>query len=77
VSLSTWLRLGWLAVAADFLYWIWELRQPEEQQLSSWHADLNVALYYGGALLFVALLLVSYVAWRVNQRHRSAGESRG
>jgi hypothetical protein len=49
---------------------LWELRQPEEQHLSSWHLTLNIILYYGGALLFVALLLVSYLVWRVNQRDR-------
>jgi cytochrome c-type biogenesis protein CcmH/NrfG len=70
VSLNGWLRAGWLIVTADFVYWLWELRRREEQQLSTWHADLNVVLYYGGAILFVGLLLVSYVAWRVKQRAR-------
>lgn len=64
------LRLGWSLVAADLVYWLWELRQPEEQQLSSWHANLNVVLYWGGGILFVVLLLVGYVAWRVDQRRR-------
>lgn len=68
MSLNGWLRLGWLLLAADFAYWIWELRQPEEQHLSSWHAALNIALYYGGAVLFFLLLVVGYVAWRVKQR---------
>jgi heme/copper-type cytochrome/quinol oxidase subunit 2 len=68
VSLNAWLRLGWLVLAADLVYWLWELRQPEEQQLSSWHAALNIVLYYGGAILFVVLLVVSYLVWRVNQR---------
>lgn len=68
MSLSGWIRLGWFLMAADVAYWLWELRQPEEQQLSSWHVALNIALVLGGAILLVVLLLVSYVAWRVNQR---------
>ena len=67
---SVWLRVGWLVLAADVAYWIWEWRQPEGQQLSTWHADLNVVLYYGGALLFAGLLLVGYLVWRVNERAR-------
>lgn len=70
MSLNALLRLGWLVLAADFLYWLWELRQPEEQRLSSWHATLDIVLYWGGGLLFVIVLLVSYVVWRVNQRGR-------
>jgi hypothetical protein len=73
VPTHRWLRLGWLILAADFAYWMWEGRQPEEQQLSTWHAGLNAFLYYGGAILFVGLLLASYVAWRVNQRARERG----
>lgn len=73
MTLNGWLRLGWFLVAADLAYWIWELRQPEEQQLSQWHADLNIALYYGGGFLFIALLVLSYLAWRVNQRARDFG----
>lgn len=66
--MNAWLRVGWLVLAADVLYWLWELRQPEEQRLSSWHATLNIFLYWGGAILFVVLLLIGYVAWRVKQR---------
>ena len=68
MSPNGWIRLGWLVLAADFAYWSWQLRQPEEQQLSSWHAVLNIVLYYGGAALFVVLLCVSYITWRLNQR---------
>jgi hypothetical protein len=71
VSLGGLLRPGWLVLAADFAYWLWELRQPEEQQLSSWHATLNIVLYWGGALLFVALIIVSLIVWRVNERQRT------
>jgi hypothetical protein len=71
VSLSAWLRLGWLVLAADFVYWMWELRQPEDQQLSGWHATLNIFLYYGGGILFVVLLVLSVLVWRVNQHHRT------
>lgn len=70
MSLNALLRLGWLVLGADFAYWLWELRQPEGQQLSSWHAALNIVLYYGGALLFVALIVVSYIVWRIDQRGR-------
>lgn len=71
MSLSALLRLGWFALAADFAYWLWELRQPEEQHLSSWHATLNIVLYYGGALLFLVLLIVSWIVWRANERERT------
>jgi hypothetical protein len=71
VSLGTLHRLGWLVLAADFAYWLWELRQPEEHQLSSWHATLNIFLYWGGALLFVVLLSVSWILWRANERERT------
>lgn len=71
MSLGGLLRLGWLVLAADFAYWLWELRQPEEQQLSSWHATLNIVLYWGGALLFVVLIIVSLTVWRVNERQRT------
>jgi hypothetical protein len=68
VSVTAWLRLGWLVLAADFAYWLWQLRQPEDQELSSWHATLNILLYWGGAFLLVLLLVVSYMVWRVKQR---------
>jgi hypothetical protein len=71
VSLGTWLRPGWLVLAADVAYWLWQLRQAEEQQLSSWHATLNIFLYWGGALLFVVLLIVSLIVWRANERERT------
>jgi hypothetical protein len=71
VSLGGLLRLAWLVLAADFAYWLWELRQPEEQQLSSWHAALNIVLYWGGALLFVALIIATLIVWRVNERQRT------
>ena len=71
MSLRAWLRIGWLLLAADFAYWLWQLRQPEDEQLPSWHATLNFVLYYGGALLFVALFVVSYLLWRVNERERT------
>ncbi|HZS30452.1 MAG TPA: hypothetical protein VFA37_04285 [Gaiellaceae bacterium] len=67
MTLSGWLRVGWSALAADAGYWIWEGRQPEEQRLSGWHADLNIVLYFGGGILFVVLLLAGYLVWRARQ----------
>lgn len=68
MSLTAWLRLGWLVLAADFAYWLAQLRQPEDQELSSWHSTLNIFLYWGGAILFVLLLVASYMVWRAKQR---------
>ena len=70
VSLSAWILLGWFALAADVVYWCWELGQPEDQQLSTWHADLNIVLYFGAGALFVVLLIVSLLAWRANESAR-------
>lgn len=70
MSLSALLRVGGLVLAADFAYWLWQLRQPEDEQLPSWQASLNIVLY-GGALLLVVLLIVSLLVWRANERERA------
>jgi hypothetical protein len=36
-----------------------------------WWGTLNVFLYYGGALLFVVLLVVSLLVRHANERERS------
>lgn len=71
MSLSAWLRIGWLVLAADVVYWIVISGHTGEPGPRGWWGTLNIFLYYGGALLFVFLLVVSYVAWRVNQRERT------
>jgi hypothetical protein len=35
-----------------------------------WWGHLNISLYYGGALLFVVLLIVSLIVWRAKERER-------
>jgi D-alanyl-lipoteichoic acid acyltransferase DltB (MBOAT superfamily) len=74
VSLSAWVRVGWLALAADFLYWRLGGSGPlddNEGSVPQWHSILNAVLWYGGALLFVVLLVVSYLLWRANERERT------
>lgn len=68
MRLKALLGLGWLVLVGDVVYWTWELGQDEEQQLSTWHADLNEILFYGAPILFLLLLCLSYLAWRINQR---------
>ena len=70
MSLSAWLRIGWLVLAADFVYWLWLMGQPEPGP-EGWWGRLNIVLYFGGALLFVVLLIVSLIVWRVNERERT------
>ena len=67
VSLRAWVRLGWFALAADVVYWYWELGQFEDHALSAWHAVLNSVLYFGGGVLLVVLLIVTPLVWRVNR----------
>jgi hypothetical protein len=78
VSISAWLRIGWLAFAADVAYWMFGGAGPLDDggpPVSSWHATLNAILYFGGAVLFLVLLVLSYLVWRVNEgaRTRDAG----
>jgi hypothetical protein len=48
VAFTRWLRIGWLIVAADFLYWISGLAyRGEEQQMSDRHATFNTVTYFG------------------------------
>jgi hypothetical protein len=75
VPLSAWLRIGWLALAADFLYW-WlggagPLDDAPGRPISQLHAALNVVLYFGGAVLFLVLLVLSWLRWRANERERA------
>lgn len=73
MPLSGWVRAGWLALAADFLYWRLGGAGPlddNEGNVPQWHGILNAVLWYGGGLLFVVLLALSYLLWRANQRER-------
>jgi hypothetical protein len=71
VSRDVWLRVGWLALAADVGYWIWQMGHADaESGLPTWHAVFNVVTVIGGCVLFAALLLGTYIVWRVNQRER-------
>jgi hypothetical protein len=73
MSLSAWLRVGWLALAADFAYWRFGVGalDDNEQPISQWHGVLNGVLWYGGLLLFVVLLVLSLLLWRANERERT------
>jgi hypothetical protein len=72
MSLSAWIRIGWLVLAADFVYWMFGGAGPLDDAgyISSWHATLNEVLYFGGWILFLVLLVLSYLLWRVNERER-------
>jgi len=73
VSLSAWLRIGWFALAADVAYW-WlggAGQLDDVESISQWHAILNEVLYFGGLVLFVVLLVLSWLLWRVNERERT------
>ena len=67
VSLSAWLRIGWLVLLADVVYWLWLTGHTGEPGPEGWWGYLNILLYWGGTFLFV-VLLISYLVWRVNQR---------
>ena len=74
MSLSAWLRIGWLALAADVAYWIFGGAGPLDDAgppISSWHATLNAFLYFGGWVVLLVLLVLSYLRWRVNERERT------
>lgn len=71
MSMRAWLRVGWLVLLADVAYWIWQMGHVNaESGLPSWHAAFNIATVVGGAILLVALLVGSYVAWRLNEHER-------
>lgn len=74
MALSAWLRVGWLVFAADVAYWMFGgsgALDDTGPPISSWHATVNAFLYFGGWVLFFALLVVSYLLWRVNERGRT------
>jgi hypothetical protein len=71
VTLSAWLRIGWLVLAADAVYFGWMLGHTGEPGPEGWWGTLNIFLYYGGALLFVVLLIVSLLVWHANERRRT------
>src|SRR5262249_37371181 len=69
VSLSAWLRIGWLVFAADVVYWFWLMGQPEPGP--GWWGRLNIVLYFGGALLFVVLIIIGLIVWRATEREQT------
>jgi hypothetical protein len=69
VTLTRWLRVGWLILSADVLYWISGVAyKGEEEPLADWQATLNSITYFGGLILFALLLVGSYIDWRRKQR---------
>jgi hypothetical protein len=65
--------LGWFALAADVAYW-WlggAGQLDDVESISPWHAILNEVLYFGGLVLFVVLLVLGWLLWRVNERERT------
>ena len=73
MSLSAWLRIGWLVLAADVVYFGWMMGHTGEPGPEGWSGYLNIFLYWGGALLFIVLLIVSLIVWRANERERTLG----
>lgn len=71
-SLRLVLQIGWLALFADILYWtLGGAGQLDDvESISQSHATLNEVLYYGGLALFLLLLLLSWLRWRINQREQ-------
>jgi hypothetical protein len=68
VSFKRWLRVGWLVLIADVVYWIWQMGQVNAVGgLPTWHVVLNIVTVIGGCVLFAVLLLSSYVGWRGKQ----------
>lgn len=53
------LAFGWFALVADYVYWMWQLGRPENEDISSFHARLNLVFYVGAPVLFVVLLVFS------------------
>ena len=69
MTFTRWLRIGWLIVAADFLYWISGFAYGgEEQQMSDWHATVNTVTYLGGWLLVGLLLVGELIVWLAKPR---------
>jgi hypothetical protein len=54
--MSTWLRVGWLVLLADLVYWIWEMgRADGDLPMPGWQGIFNAITFYGGwssSLLF-------------------------
>jgi heme/copper-type cytochrome/quinol oxidase subunit 2 len=74
VRSSAWLRIGWIALAADVAYFMFGgagALDDSGPPISSWHATLNAFLYFGGGVLLLVLLVLSYLLWRVNERART------
>ena len=69
MSLSAWLRIGLLVFTADFVYWFFLMGQPEPGP-EGWWGRLNIVLYFGGALLFV-VIIISLIVWRANEREQT------
>ena len=69
MNLSRWLRIGWLILLADVLYWISPVGFTDgDLPMADWHAWFNTVTFFGGWILFGCLLLGSYVAWVGKQR---------
>jgi hypothetical protein len=71
VSVGAWLRIGWLVWAADVVYFGWMMGHTGEPGPEGWWGRLNIVLYFGGAVLFVVLLIVSLIVWRATERERT------
>jgi hypothetical protein len=69
VPLTRWLRIGWLVLLADVLYWISPVAGRDgDLPMADWHARFNTVTFFGGWILFALLLLGSYIAWVAKQR---------
>jgi hypothetical protein len=64
VTFTQWLRVGWLILVADFLYWISGVAyKGEGHPPSDWHATFNTVTFFGGWILFGLLLLGEFIVW--------------
>jgi hypothetical protein len=68
VTLNRLVRAGWFVLAADVGYWIWAVGHEDgDYGMANWLGIFNAVTFYGGWILFAALLLGSYAIWRWNQ----------
>jgi hypothetical protein len=65
VSLSAWFHIGLLLVAADVVYFVWMMARTGKPPKGGW-AQINLFLYWGGALVFVVILSASLLIWHAN-----------
>ncbi len=76
MSLRAWLRVGWLVLAADAVYWRFGVGplDDNEQPISHWHGVLNAVTWYGGGIVFLVVLILHWIRWRENEPERARSQ---